>query len=507
MHELVYQFASHLRAGWRYRWFGVATAWIIALCGWVFVHRMPDRYEATARLWVDTQSTVLKPLLAGMTVQPNMLQLTGILSRILVSRPNLDKVIGMAGMESELKTPEDRESLITRLSIAITVLPATDGTFAIAYSDHRPERAELVVQSLLAVLVETHRRDQRKDSEVAQAFIDQEINTHKEKLDAAEKAMVEFKRQHLLAASTRGDHATEMARLEIALGDLAVDFKTAQVARDGLKRDTLNQEEIPDLLNDPRAETGVNPELDARIKDLEQKLDALRLRYTDEHPDVVAMVRTIAQLEAQKNTEPKPRISSPRAARTPDPFLEQSRRALAAAEANVANLEARIAEYRKRYEELRSAAIAAPAVDLEYANLTRDHEMAKLAYTNLLSRREVARISDKMESAAATNFRVVEPPRVSPRPTWPNRPRWNSAVLVVALGGGIALAYLLSQLMPTIRDERRLREVSGAKVLATVIRGWTHAEKRQRTWSLIAFLLSFASLLSAYATITLTGLV
>jgi hypothetical protein len=133
--------------------------------------------------------------------------------------------------------------------------------------------------------------------------------------------------------------------------------------------------------------------------------------------------------------------------------------------------------------------------------------MARLAYTNLLSRREVARISDKMESAAATNFRVVEPPRVSPRPKWPNRSLWNSAVLVVALGGGIALAYLLSQLMPTIRDERRLREVSGAKVLATVIRGWTHAEKRQRTWSLIAFLLSFASLLSAYATITLTGLV
>jgi polysaccharide chain length determinant protein (PEP-CTERM system associated) len=505
MHELVYQFASHLRAAWRYRWFAVATAWIIALCGWVVVHRISDRYEATVRLWVDTQS-VLKPLLAGMTVQPNVQQLVGMLSRTLVSRPNLDKVIGMAGMESEVKTPEQRESLITSLSRAITVVPATDGTFTIAYADDRPERAELVVQSLLTLLVERHRSDQRKDSEAAQAFIDEEIKTSKEKLDAAEKAMIEFKRQQLLAASPRGDHAVQMASLETTLRDLAVDLKTAQVARDTLKSDSRNQAEIPDLLSDHSAETVANPELDARIKDLEQKLDALRLRYTDEHPDVVAMVRTIAQLEAQKmeaqkKAEAKPRSSSLRAARTPDLFLGQSRLALATAESNIANLEARIAEYSKRYEELKSAAIAAPVIDLGYAHLSRDYEMAKNAHTSLLSRREMARISDKMESAAVTNFRVVEPARVSPTPKWPNRPRWNSAVLLVALGGGIALAYLLSQLMPTIRDERRLREVSGVQVLATVLKDWTDTEKRQRIRDVVAFLMCFVTLLSAYAAV------
>jgi polysaccharide chain length determinant protein (PEP-CTERM system associated) len=379
---------------------------------------------------------------------------------------------------------------------------AIDGTFTIAYTDDRPERAELVVRSLLTLFVEGSRSDQRKDSEAAQAFIDEEIKTSKEKLDAAEKAVVEFKRQQLLAAGPRGDHATQMASLETSLRDLAADLKTAQLARDALKRDSLNQAEIPDLLNDHRAETGVKPEVDARVKDLEQKLDALRLRYTDEHPDVVAMVRTIAQLEAQKKAEPKPRVSSPKAARTPDPFVEQSRLALATAEANVANVEARIAEYSKRYEALRSAAIAAPAVDLEYAHLTRDYEMAKVAYSNLLSRREMARISDKMESTAAvTNFRVVEPPRVSPRPKWPKRPLWNSAVLVVALGGGVALAYLLSQLMPTIRDERRLREVSGVQVLATVLKDWTDTERRQRIRDVAAFLVCFVTLLSAYAAV------
>jgi hypothetical protein len=77
-------------------------------------------------------------------------------------------------------------------------------------------------------------------------------------------------------------------------------------------------------------------------------------------------------------------------------------------------------------------------------------------------------------------------------------------VLMVALGGGVALAYLLSQLMPTIRDERRLREVSGVQVLATVLKDWTDKEKRQRMRDAVAFVMSFVTLLSAYAAITFT---
>ena len=258
-------------------------------------------------------------------------------------------------------------------------------------------------------------------------------------------------------------------------------------------------------MTEQHAETAPNSELDARIKDLEQKLDSLRLRYTDQHPDVVDITRTIAQLEEQKKAQPKPRSRTPSAARTPNPVPQQSRLPLATAEANVATVKARIAEYSKRYEELKAAVVAAPEVDAEYAHLNRDYDMARSTYASMLSRREVARISDKMETTArVTNFRVVDPPRVAPRPKSPNRPRLNSMVLMVAVAGGVALAYLLSQLMPTIRDERRLREVSGVQVLATVLKDWTDTEKRQRIRDVVAFLMSVVTLLSAYAAITFT---
>jgi capsular polysaccharide biosynthesis protein len=176
---------------------------------------------------------------------------------------------------------------------------------------------------------------------------------------------------------------------------------------------------------------------------------------------------------------------------------------LAAAEANVASAKARVAEYSKRYDELKAAAAAAPEADAEFAHLSRDYEWAKNAYASMVSRRETARISDEMESrASVTNFRVVDPPQVPSKPKSPNRPQLNLMVLVLAIGGGGGLAYLLSQLRPTIGDERRLREVSGAPVLGTVVMDWTEAERRRRRRGLIGFFASFASLLSGYVAVT-----
>ena len=120
MHEIVDRLLSHLKAAWRYRWYAVVVAWVVAIGGWIAVTKMPNRYEASARVYVDTQS-VLRPLLAGLAVQPNVGQMVAMMSRTLVSRPNVEKVIGMADMDIKLKTPEDREQAITRLTRELTI--------------------------------------------------------------------------------------------------------------------------------------------------------------------------------------------------------------------------------------------------------------------------------------------------------------------------------------------------------------------------------------------------
>lgn len=498
MHELADRVLSYLQGTWHYRWFAVGAAWTVALGGWILVHRMPDRYEASARVWVDTQ-TVLKPLLSGLTAQPNVAQFVGVISRTLTSRPNIEKVIRMADMETGLETPGDRERLITRLTRELTIQSSGGDIYTIAYTDTDPQRAKRVVQSQLTMFEEGTRSDQRTGSETARRFIDEELKASKEKLDAAESAVVEFRRRQMLVAGGRGDY-TRLVEAQTALSEATLELKIAETSLEAIKKNLSDESEIPSLLGDNSADG--SPESSARIRALEEKLEGLRLNYTDQHPDVAAVVSAIAQLKAQKSAETKLRKPSSSAAQAQGARYRPMTLSLATAEASVVAAKARVAEYSKRYDELKAAAIAAPQNDADYAHLSRDYEMAKNTYGTLLSRRETARISEEMETkTSATNFRVIDPPQVPSVPKAPNRQMLNTLVLLMALGGGVGFAFMLSQIWPTFSDERRLKEVSGLRVLGTVALAWTDAQKIRRSRGLIALVISFASLLSAYAAV------
>ena len=493
MHELADLLLTHLKAIWRYRWYAVGSAWLIASGGWTAIYLIPDRYEAWARVYVDTQS-MLRPLLSGLAVQPNVDQMVSMMSRTLVSRANVEKVIRMTDLDVGLETPNDREKLIAHLSRELYIRSAGRGNlntnlYTIAYSDQNPDLAKRIVQSLLTIFMEGPTGDKRMDSDSARDFIDEQLKGYSEKLVAAEHAVTEFKRRHqgLMPGEGRGYYA-RLSDARTALRQATLALREAENSRDAIKRQLAGDK------------IGAYSELDARIRALEQKLDGLRLIYTEQHPDIVAIVRIIAQLKEQKAAEDK--MEKPPSAARQGPVYQQLTVALASAEANVAAMRARVTEYDFRYNELQAVADALPQIEAEHAQLTRDYEVIKSRYDKLLERRESAQISGDVEASnAVMGFRVIDPPRVPQTPSAPNRPRLMSLVLLAAVGGGLGIAFLLSQLRPTFGDERRLKEVSGMQVLGTIAMEWTDEQSRRRTRGLFAFVLSFLSLVSAYAAI------
>src|SRR5207302_4288771 len=116
MNELLQRALAYLRGMWHRRWIGLAAAWLAAIVGVAVVYRTPERYEASARVYVDTES-LLRPMLAGLVIQPNMDQQVALMSRTLLSRPNVEKLIRMADLDLSVKpgaAREDRKS--TRLN-------------------------------------------------------------------------------------------------------------------------------------------------------------------------------------------------------------------------------------------------------------------------------------------------------------------------------------------------------------------------------------------------------
>ena len=144
MEDLIRQLSKIGNGMWKYRWMGVAVAWVVAAVGVVVATRIPARYEATARIFVDTQN-ILKPLMSGLAVQPNIDQQVIMLSRTLISRPNVEKLIRMADLDLKSESKTQHEAAVEELTKALEIRSTDrDNLYTLSYRDSEPERAKRV---------------------------------------------------------------------------------------------------------------------------------------------------------------------------------------------------------------------------------------------------------------------------------------------------------------------------------------------------------------------------
>jgi polysaccharide chain length determinant protein (PEP-CTERM system associated) len=503
MHEIAGQFVSYLRGIWQHRWLGLTVAWLICLIGWIVVFLLPDTYEARARVYVDTES-MLKPLLSSMTVQPNVNQQIQVMSRTLISRPNIERVLRMADLDVNAKTPEQMEALVNAMAKNTVIASAgAENLYTMTYSHSDASTAKEVVQSFLTIFVEGSVGNKRKDAENARKFLEEQLGEYERKLTDAENALKDFKRRNVGKMPEQGQGYFErLSQAQIALNEAKLELKEAQNSRAAL-RNQLSGED-PVLLSTPVPAgpvAAITTELDTRIAALYKNLDQLRTTYTEIHPDIIATKRILEQLEEQRKQEMAKLLPAASSAggQMQNIIHQQLTVSLAAEEARVAALQTRVTEYENRYEQLRSAVDAIPQVEAELTQLTRNYEVNKKNYDELLQKRESARLSSDMDiKADVVDFTIIDPPSVPTHPSGPDRILLMSAVLFAGILGGIAAAFLISQLKPTFNDRRGLTEATGLPILGTISMIWTDKAKRRRRFGIAAFLLSLSSLLSAY---------
>lgn len=514
MHYMVEQFLDYARATWQRRFVGLTVAWIAAFATIIAIVLTPDKYEASARLFVDTQS-VLKPLMSGLAVQPNVEQQVAMLSRTLLARPNMEKLVRMADLDLDAKTPQQRDAVIDGLMGSIKVEGrARDNLYTITYRSSQPAKAKRVVDSLLSIFVESGLGNKRRDTEKAQQFIDEQIREYERRLQEAERRLKDFRLTNLNALAGGQDAISTMVAMEDQISRARMDLRAAEQSRDALKRELAGEE--PVFLPDPNwsapsvgGET-ISTELDQRIEALKRNLDELLRRYTDQHPDVTGTRRVLAELEAQRQE----RLDALRKAIAEDksegsrgampgvernPVYQQLKLSLAEAEANTAALRGRLVELETRYEQVRSTARLRPELEEQLVQLNRDYQVHKAQYDSLLTRRESASMTSELEqSASIADFRVIDPPRVSPKPVAPNRLLLLPAALVVSLGAGVFSAFLYGQVFPTFHSARGLRRTTQRPVLGTLTLQETPQARRKHRVRAFAFTSALAGLVGLF---------
>lgn len=503
MDELFRQVALVLRGMWLHRRLAVGVAWIVGVVAGVVVFAIPDKYEASARIYVDTDS-VLKPLMSGMIVQANTEQQVGILSRTLISRPNVEKLLRMADLDLGITSDRERDNLIEYVTKTFKIRGVgKENLYTLEYRDADPEKAKRVVQSMTTIFVESSLGNKRSDTDSARRFLEEQIDVYRKKLEEAENRLKEFKLQNIdLDLSGQRGADVRMAELASQLSQARLELREAESARDAMKRELVGEE--PVLLPDSQAEDFAVPELDGRIDAMKLKLDSLLQQYTEEHPDIRGVRRIIADLEAQKRQKLEakrkaaPKNSPAQFGRSP--AFQALRESLANSEAQVASLRTRVAEYESRYSNAKNQVKMVPQIESEYAQLNRDYGIIKKNYDELVQRRESASITEGMSAVSGVaDFRLIDPPRTSNKPVAPNRLLLLPLALVISIGCGLAGSFLASQLRPTFSDAKSLSEAVGLPLLGVVSRQLTPTYKAKQRKSLIRVGAATGALLVIYA--------
>lgn len=468
MNQIVEEVLIALRAIWRRRWLAIAAMWGVALVGFAVVWIMPNRYEANARIYVDTQ-TVLKPLMQGLAFQPDTDQQVRMLAKTLVSRPNVEHIL----KATHAKVPATGVAHEKAVDGMIDRIKVDGGgnLYVISVKDTDPAAAKAVVAALVDLFVGNGTEAKQRDSSEAGSFIDEQIKTYETKLSESENRLKDFKiRNFGVSGVSTQDYFARTSSIADEVTRLQIAYAAAVQSRDALRRELSSEDpHLPADASNPPIPPAPT-ELDSRIDSQKKQLDELLRKYTEAHPDVISARQTIRQLEAQRAAE---RAATRNGGRTgsaaTSPVFQRIRVSLADAEANVASLGSQLSAQQARLADLRATASKAPQAEAELAQLNRDYDIIRKNYDMLVSRRESASLGVKMdESAQLADFRVIEPPHVMPKAVFPDRTALAGLAMIASLGIGLGLAWALSLIYPTFSSPRQLELATKRPVIGMI---------------------------------------
>jgi polysaccharide chain length determinant protein (PEP-CTERM system associated) len=483
MQELLKKLLIYLRGMWRYRWHAMALTWLIVSIGWYMVYKLPDIYKVSAIVHVNTES-ILRPLLQGMVIEPNIEQRLRLLSRTLKARPNMTKLAKMSELEINKDAPSklkiSLEDLIS--NIELTNSRTEENIYTISYQNTNPEIAKVVVDNLLKIIIEKTMERTDDSSSSAEKFLNEQLSIYKNRLYEAEERLKEFKRSNAALMPSLGQgYFANLQAVRESLANAELELNEAIKRRDELKRQISGEEPVFGFAS-PYTEQAFPHPLDSQLQELQKQLNELLLQYTELHPKVSTLKESIERLEniKQKDLANRPKVKNTSPALETNPVYQQLSVSLSEAEAQAASLRVRVREYNQREENLRQMVDTIPQFEAELNRLNRDVEVQQEYYNEMLERLETAIISTEVEQTGGTvEFKVLDPPRLPQVPTGPNRILFNNVILVFGIGAGLGLAFLIAEIRPVVYETQVLNNITGFPVFGIVSKIITQEEKKK----------------------------
>ena len=315
----------------------------------------------------------------------------------------------------------------------------------------------------------------------AQKFLNSQIREYENRLLEAENRLTLFKQKYShLSLGDQGGYYQAVKAEKQRLEEAQLNLAEAQTRLDSAKAQLVGEEPVFGLFSS-RVETNnrVTTTYDSRILQLEQNLDALLLRYTDNHPEVKELKRQLDSINQKREQEIKEYYDSIKASSAnntnsavaidQNPVYQELKIQVNQYQNEVASLTVRVNSFKTKLAELENKIHTLPEIEAELTALNRGYNITKQKYEELLSRKETAELAKQAEETTDNiQFRVIDPARAALQPSGPRRFLLFGAVTIIGIGAGIALSLAVSQINPVVTSSRQLTKETGFPVFGSV---------------------------------------
>ncbi len=437
----------------------------------------------------------------GMTIESDVRALLRVMQQLMFTKSNVEQIIHLSDLEKRVKSPVDQLNLMEDLKKDIKITAVGDDIFSIKYSSDNPDLAKNVVQAVLTVFSEQTQLSTMSGADAAHHFIDKQIQEYETRLRNAEKARENFMRTNLALLSGQGSQVDQLKGMADVLQDAKLLLDEAVSRKQALKQQldealVSSDDELGELANGQQVTVE-----DEKIAELKLRKDDLLIKYTANHPEVAHLEKTIKDLEKiseQKRTKMAQAGGLDSSVMT-NPYTQSIKIALNEADANVASVQSRVNILEQRLEQAKSELNTRLSVETEVQNLNRDYATIKKNYEQLLASKEQANLSKKVDDQAESlKFKIADAPDMPLEPSSLPRPLLDSFVLVIGVGIGFVVAFVIYLIRPTVMTTAQLRQMTGLPVLGSVSMKLSDLDAKRSKQEIFRYSFSTFGLIAIY---------
>ena len=469
----------------------------IALAALVAGVLWPKKYDASTTILVQ-ENSIITPLMEGAATPTANANRAGIARAVILSRRVMDQALAAGGWLQSKPSPVQVDHIINGIKSRTTVQFSRDNLLTISYHDSDPVRTYEVTRLFGELFISESLASKQRESRDAFEFINNQVEAYRLKLTGAEDKLKAYREAN--ADARPGNEAATTARIN----ELRAQVENARM--DLMEKRSQEASLVAQLSGESEVTAVLTTEglYRAQLADLQSQLDKLLMTYTAEYPDVVRVRHQMQDLQqqlaqAEQNKQGGSRSGTPTALDASaqfNPLYQQLKSRLSSLRSDIAATTARMnaSDSMLQAELERSRRIAGS--ENATSELTRDYDVNRDVYQDLLKRRENARVSMNLDAKQRGLTFVVQNPAVMPlSPSGLRFMHFGLAGIALGLALPFGLLFGVARFDPRVRSAEQLERLTGLPTLATVPYYATPQDRRRerlRNLALAAILMVVA---------------